>query len=153
MGLYMYELMTNQGWNVDITRKDDIDLPPGERTEIVRNSGADICLSLHINAFNGEAKGAETIHSIHSDGKLATKILDRIVKSGMDRRRVFSRESERNPGQDYYFMHRETGSVQTVIIEYGFIDNWEDRQKLKNSDNRKMLVKATIEGLKNYLEN
>jgi hypothetical protein len=43
-------------------------------------------------------------------------------------RRVFTRQGVN--GADYYFMHRETSPVETVIIEYGFASNGEDSKLL-----------------------
>lgn len=124
------------------TRTKDLTLDSVTRTNTVRNSGAKYCLSHHFNAFNGSARGVETIHSIYADDKLATKLCDAIVKaSGFPKRRVFSRKG--NNG-DYYFMHRLTGSVQTIIIEYGFLDNKEDYAKLKSKSFRVKLYESVI---------
>src|SRR5690606_26051687 len=92
------------------------------RTSIIKASGAVECLSNHINAGGGH--GAETIYSIYSDGKLANKLLDALVATGQKRRRAFTRQGAN--GRDYYFMHRDTGNVDTTIIEYAFIDNADD---------------------------
>ena len=130
ISLYQFERLKGLGVDVELTRDVDVFLSPNDRTKIVRESKADICISNHVNVYNGKAHGAETIHSIFSDGKLATMLLDGLVELGAYRRRVFSKESDNYKGQDYYYMHRRTGNVQTVIIEYGFADNIEDTQKI-----------------------
>lgn len=134
LSLYQYERFKELGVPVGLTRREDVFLNPQDRTRIVRESGADICISNHINYFsNSQAEGAEVIHSIHTNGKLANMILDELVNRGATGRRAFSKENPNNPGQDYYFMHRLTGSVETVIIEYGFASNESDTEKiLKN---------------------
>ncbi|WIF94319.1 N-acetylmuramoyl-L-alanine amidase family protein [Caminicella sporogenes] len=131
ISLYQYKRFKELGIDVELTRHKDIYLSPTERTNIVKKSGASICISNHINAGGGE--GAETIHSIYSDGKLANMIMDELVIEGQKKRRVFCRESTKYKGKDYYFMHRETGKVQTVIVEYGFADNEEDTKKILNN--------------------
>ena len=79
--------------------------------------------SNHWNAFNGQARGVETIHSFRANPRFAQKLAGQIVKdSGLPLRRVFSRKTA-NQKSDYYFMHRLTGTTRTVIIEYGFIDH------------------------------
>jgi N-acetylmuramoyl-L-alanine amidase len=114
---------------VALTRKADITLEPTERTKIVRESGAKYCLSNHINAAgNPAARGVETIHSLKTDGKLAHALFRAVVDAGMLARRVFTRQGVN--GADYYFMHRETSPVETVIIEYGFASNGEDSKLL-----------------------
>ncbi|MFZ5969306.1 MAG: N-acetylmuramoyl-L-alanine amidase family protein [Bacillota bacterium] len=131
MSLYQYERFQELGVSVALTRDSDITLTAGTRTQIVRESGARICLSNHINAGGGE--GAEVIHSIHRSNKFAKLILDEIVKAGQKGRRVYARVSSYDQKRDYYYMHRETGSAETVIIEYGFADHEKDAQRLLNN--------------------
>lgn len=155
ISLYQYKRFKELGINVALTRNNDKYIDSTPRTNIVKSSGAKYCISNHINAGGGE--GAETIHSIHSNGRFATLILDELVKEGAKRRRVFTRKN--SSGSDWYFMHRMTGSVETVIIEYGFADNKNDTEKIKNDwkDYAEAVVKAfckyighkyTVSGLK-----
>ena len=126
ISLYQYERFEELGVPISITRDSDIYLSPTTRTEIVRESGAKYCISNHINAYKPEARGVETIHSIYSDDRLARELYQAIVDEGMLGRRVFSKEGK--TGKDYYYMHRETGAVKTVIIEYGFATNKQDTE-------------------------
>ncbi len=115
------------GIKVVMTRTGDEYLDSVPRTTRVKNSGAKYCISNHINAGGGE--GAETIHSIHGSAQIATGILNALVAAGAKKRRVFSR---RGVSGDYYYMHRMTGAVDTIIVEYGFADNASDTQKIIN---------------------
>jgi len=128
---YQAERFKQLGVAVQMTRMTDEYLSATERTLRVQDSGAKFCISNHINsAGNPSARGVETIHSIHNDGKLAKAIFDSIVSAGMHGRRVFMRALESNKAKDYYFMHRETGNVTTIIVEYGFASNDEDAQMM-----------------------
>ncbi|MDF2547540.1 MAG: N-acetylmuramoyl-L-alanine amidase [Anaerosolibacter sp.] len=147
---YMYDRFNELGIDVALTRMDDVTLTSGERTKKVRASRADICISNHINAYNGQAQGAETIYSIHSDGKLATMILDNLVKAGAKRRRAFTRTLPESSNKDYYFMIRETGDVETVIVEYGFADNPKDAEKIIN--HWRAYAEAVIKSVCDYKE-
>lgn len=144
ISLYQYERFKELGILVVLTRDSDIYLSPSDRTKIVKDSGAKYCISNHINAAIPTAKGVETIHSIYSDGKLATKLYEAIVSEGMKGRRVFSKESTKAKGKDYYYMHRDTGSITTTIIEYGFATNTEDTKLLLKhwQDYAESVVKA-----------
>lgn len=146
ISLYQLQRFKELGVDACITRDEDMYLGPAERTKIVRKSNSDICISNHINAGGGE--GAETIHSISSNGKLANLILDEMVSSGQKKRRVFCKESARQPGKDYYYMHRQTGSTETVIVEYGFADNAADTQRIKN--NWKAYAEAVVKAVCEY---
>ena len=150
ISLYMKERMEMLGFEVIMTRTSDTTLRWHERAEFVKKSGARLCISNHINAGGGQ--GAETIYSIHSDGRLAQLILDELGKAGMKKRRAFSKKSSLYPGRDYYYMHRKTGPVETVIVEYGFIDREEDRKKLIDTAFRNKLAEGVIKAVCTYLE-
>lgn len=131
ISLYQFHRCQELGIPTVLTRKDDTYLGYKTRSNLVKDSGARYCISNHINnASNPNASGAETIHSIYSDGKMANAILNEIVKQGMDKRRVFTRASNHDPTKDYYYMHRLTGSVETVIVEYGFASNDSDKKRI-----------------------
>jgi N-acetylmuramoyl-L-alanine amidase len=125
VSLHQYEFLKKLGIPCKLTRKTDIDLSPDKRSELVRSSGATVCLSNHFNAGGGS--GAEVIHSKYATTAFAKSTADALKKI-MPVRRVFSREGAN--GKDYYYMHRLTGQVETLIIEYGFLDSAVDRKKL-----------------------
>lgn len=143
ISLYQYNRLKELGANVAITRTTDRTLDSAPRTNLIRGK-YDYCLSNHFNAFNGSARGVETIHSIYSNGETAKRLADAIVKaSGLPLRRVFKREGRSG---DYYFMHRLTGSTETTISEYGFIDNKQDHDYYKNEDNFYKVAEAVVKG-------
>lgn len=143
ISLYQYERLKELGANVAITRKDDRTLDSVARTNLIRGK-YDYCVSNHWNAFNGQARGIETIHSIHANPEFATNLANALVGvSGLPMRRVFSRAN--NSGTDFYFMHRLTGSTQTVIIEYAFMDHRADHDWYQNDDNFYKAAEAAIE--------
>lgn len=124
ISLYQFERFKELGVPVALTRDKDVYLGPDKRTDIVKNSGAEYCLSNHINAGGGD--GAEFIHSIYSNGEVEQKMAKAIKEDGQNVRRVFTRHYPGNSNLDYYYMHRETGSVKTTIAEYGFADSPRD---------------------------
>ena len=122
ISLYQYKRLEELGARVALSRAGDETLPSYSRVARIKDQ-YDYCISNHWNAFNGQARGVETIHSYRANPLFAQKLADQIVKdSGLPLRRVFSRKTA-NQKSDYYFMHRLTGTTKTVIIEYGFIDH------------------------------
>nr|WP_278430442.1 N-acetylmuramoyl-L-alanine amidase [Brevibacillus laterosporus] len=111
------------------TRTTDTPLMPPQRTAAVKQSGAKFCISNHINAGRGE--GVEAIHSIHACEELAKVLAQSVADCGQKFRKAYSRQG--NGSTDYYFMHRDTGAVDTTILEYGFIDNTGDAARLKSN--------------------
>ena len=49
-----------------------------------------------------------------------------LEKSGQNLRKVYQRRLPSNPSRDYYFIHRNTGNTEPVIVEYGFLDSSKD---------------------------
>lgn len=150
ISLYQYRLFKQLGINVTMTRFKDEYIDLENRAKIVRDSNSDICISNHINNYTDTSvRGAEIIYSIYSDGKLAKEIMEEIVKEGASKRNVFSKEHPNNFKQDYYYMNRHTGRVQTIIIEYGFASNKLDTKKILK--NWRKYSNAVVRGTLNYL--
>ena len=100
-----------------------------------------------MNLSGGE--GAEVIYALRNNSDLANDILDELGNAGLTKRKVFQRRLPSNPSKDYYFIHRETGNTQPVIVEYGFLDTISDANKLKN--NYKSYAEAVVRGVLKYL--
>ena len=137
-------ILSHNGISHERTRTTDATVEPSIRAARIKNSGADYCISSHINAGGG--RGAETIHSIYSQtGKrLAEMILEELGKVGLETRRAYSRAGSNG---DYYFMHRLTGNVTTIIVEYGFIDTKSDHDFLAKAENRQKCAEAVVKAL------
>jgi hypothetical protein len=145
MSQYQFKRLKELGARVAMTRKSDVTLSPTERIARVKNK-YDVCVSNHWNAFDGSARGVEAIHSLHAKPAFAKDLANRIVKaSGLQFRRVFTREMSK--GVDYYFMHRLTGKTETVIVEYGFIDNKQDNEMYQRREIFQQVAEAVIEGI------
>ena len=132
---YMYNRFKELGVPVAITRDTDKTLTRNERLNTMRNTfGNDskvLVLSNHINAGNGE--GAEVVYPLRSSPTLARNILDEIGAKGQVKRKIYQRVLPENPSKDYYYIMRETPNTTALLIEYGFIDNPRDAQKLQNN--------------------
>lgn len=140
ISLYQYRRFQELNIPVAITRTTDVTLTADQRTQMVRESGARYCISNHINSGGG--RGSEVIYSIYGSPQLPNLIQAELKAAGMPNRRIFTRTLPNNPNADYYFMHRQTGSVETVIVEYGFADNAQDASTL--ASNWEALAEAVI---------
>ena len=59
--------------------------------------------------------------------------LENIKSAGQIGRGVYQRVLPENPSKDYYYILRETGNVEPILVEYGFIDNTRDAYKLQTN--------------------
>ena len=149
---YMYELFQERGIPVAITRTTDETVDPTERVERILapfGSGKNvIVISNHINAGGGD--GAEVIYALRNNSKLSNLILDKFKDAGQNIRDAFQRRLPSNTAKDYYFIHRNTGNTEPVIVEYGFLDSTlDDPTQLKND--YKELTKAVVAAVLEYI--
>ena len=147
---YMYDRFKELGVPVYMTRDNDVTLNPNDRVEkILSFLGNDpnvIVISNHLNAGGGN--GAEVIYALRNSSKLANMILDNIGNTGQSKRRIYQRRLPSNNSKDYYYIHRNTGNTEPVIVEYAFIDNEKDNNFFKN--NYKELAEAVIKSVLEY---
>ncbi len=131
----LYDKLKLLGIPVYLTRTVDETLSPSERTDrILKAFGNDknvIVVSNHINAGGGD--GAEVIYALRNTSTLSNLILDKLNEEGQNVRKAYQRRLPSDTSKDYYFIHRDTGVTEPVIVEYGFLDSsLDDVNQLKN---------------------
>ena len=148
---YIYDRLKQLGVPVYITRDTDETLDRNERVNRILNAFGNspdvIVLSNHINAGGGE--GAEVVYALRNDDTLAKSILEELEKAGQKGRKYYQRRLPENPSKDYYFIQRLTGDTESLLIEYGFIDNKNDLYKLQN--NLLDYGEAVVKAVANYI--
>ena len=148
---YMYDRFKQLGIPVTLTRDIDVTLTPTDRTKkIIDAYGNDqnvIVISNHLNAGGGT--GAEVIYALRNSNSLADSVLENIGLTGQSTRRTYQRTLPSNPSKDYYFIHRDTGNTEPLIIEYGFIDDKPTNVQFLNN-NYKEIAEAVIKSVLEY---
>lgn len=148
---YMYDRFKELGIPVAITRDSDTTLSPTDRVNTILNkfgnSSDVILISNHVNSGGGE--GAEVIYALRNRDTLAKRILENIGAAGQETRKYYQRRLPSDTSKDYYFIHRNTGNLEPLIVEYGFIDDTKDVEFLK--ENYKELAEAVISAVANYI--
>lgn len=150
--LYIYNRLNELGVPVKITRTTDETLDRKERINRIMNAFGNrsdvILISNHINAGGGD--GAEIVYALRNDDTLATNILSEIAKQGQNIRGAYQRRLPENPSKDYYFIIRDTGNLQSLLLEYGFIDSpKDDVYQLQN--NLEDYAEAVVKALTDYI--
>lgn len=148
---YMYDRFKELGVPVAITRDSDTTLSPTDRVNTILNkfgnSSDVILISNHVNSGGGE--GAEVIYALRNRDTIARRILENIGATGQTTRKYYQRRLPSDTSKDYYFIHRNTGNLEPLIVEYGFIDDTKDVEFLK--ENYKELAEAVISAVANYI--
>lgn len=150
--LYMYDRFNELGIPVKLTRNTDETLNKGDRIKRILNAFGNsndvIVISNHINAGGGD--GAEVVYALRNSDNLAKSVLNNIAKEGQNVRSYYQRRLPEDPTKDYYFIHRETGRTQPILVEYGFIDSpKDDISQLKNNLND--YAEAVVKSVAQYI--
>ena len=143
---YIHDRLDELGIENEMVRTNDVALEPSARVAKIKSfygDGKDVILvSNHINAGGGE--GAEIIYALRNSDAFSKKISNELENSGRQVRKYYQRRYPSDSSKDYYFIHRNTGNIEPVIVEYGFLDNETDANLLKNywKDYAEAVVKA-----------
>lgn len=89
------------------------------------------------------------IYALRNTSTLPNLILDNLEDAGQIIRKAYQRRLPSDPSKDYYFMQRNTGDVQSFTVEYGFLDNTTDANKLKN--NWQEYADAVVDAVMQYI--
>ena len=93
-------------------------------------------------------EGAEIVYALRNDDTLASMALENIGDAGQKMRKIYQRRLPEDPSKDYYYIIRETTPMQSLLVEYGFIDNTADQQKLQN--NLTDYVEGVVKAIADY---
>ena len=147
---YMYNRFKELGVPVSMTRTGDVTLSPKSRVNKIKGfygNGKDvIVISNHLNAGGGN--GAEVIYALRNTNSLSKKVLNEIGNAGQKTRKYYQLRLPSNSKKDYYFIHRDTPNNESIIVEYGFVDNKEDSNRIKN--NYKKYAEAVVKAVCDY---
>lgn len=143
---YIHERLDQLGVPNTMVRTTDETIEPNERVQKIvapYGKGKDVLvISNHINAGGGQ--GSEIIYALRNSDVFSKKIANELENGGRDVRKYYQRRYPSDPSKDYYFIHRNTGDTEAVIVEYGFLDNAQDAELLKKywKDYAESVVKA-----------
>jgi N-acetylmuramoyl-L-alanine amidase len=121
-------------------RADTVRESLSKRCDKANAAKVDIYVSIHFNAFNGQANGTELFATSDTGRKIAKPVLDEIVKLGFFNRGVKS--------GSHLFVLRNT-NMPAILVEGCFIDS----QKDMNLFNSEATANAIVKGLTGQVPN
>ena len=148
------EYLEQGGAEVILTRNADTALggskhaDMAERQRIANETGADILVSIHQNAFpSAKAKGAQVFYHKSSErGKILAECVQESLKSRVDgSNRRMAKENK-----EYYILR--TTQIPAVIVECGFLSNAEEERLLNDTAYQERLAWAVYCGILDYFE-
>lgn len=133
-----------------LTREEDKTVYKSTRGKMAKD--ADLFISQHTNAHNGQARGTEVFYSVERPGdrKLAAELSEKIAYAfNVPNRGAKTRESENYPGRDHFTVFKnavDVGAKRILLVESLFHDNIYDEKILLDNANLKKIaeIQATI---------
>ncbi|MEQ3595449.1 N-acetylmuramoyl-L-alanine amidase [Bacillus sp. GX] len=125
-----------------------------ERVKFAKQNQGDIFISIHANAFNGNAKGTETYYYNSSKSeKTNPHVEESYVLAEKIQTRLVEALQTRDRGVKHGDLHvvREN-DMPAVLTELAFIDNGIDYSKLSTASGRQIAAEAIYEGILDYYE-
>lgn len=133
-----------KGVKVILTRNSDTYPSLSQRAHIANSAKADLFISDHKNAYNGQARGFETF--TYSNASTASRAYQNVIH-----REVYSRIKkygipDRGQKSANYQVLRET-KMPAVLLEEAFIDNKKDNDLLRSSAFKNDYVEGVVAGI------
>lgn len=160
IAMKLKEKLEEKNMTVIMTRTEDIALndesASGKKTSDMRNrvkiineANADVCISIHQNSYTSkEVKGAQIFYySKSDDGKRLAELIQESLKETLNDGNK-RKEKENN---NYYMLLKS--ECPSVIVECGFLSNWEDATNLKDEFYQYKIAEAICSAVERYLLN
>lgn len=147
VGLEVVEILEEKGVEVTTSRTDDTFVSLGDRVKMANAAGADIFVSIHVNAAsNVKARGIETFSYINSTSggdKLAKNIHEELLKEN-----IFITNRGLKTAN---FQVLRQSKMPAALTELGFISNKDDADIIRKKANQSRMAKAIAKGILKHL--
>lgn len=148
---YMYDRLKALNIPVALTRDTDETLDRDERVEraisFFGNGNDVILISNHVGS--GTKEGAEVIYALRNTDTLARLISSALEQEGQVVEKYYQRRLPDDTSKDYYYIHRLTGDIQPILIEYGSIENESDLNRI--TTNLENYAEAVVRAIVQYI--
>jgi N-acetylmuramoyl-L-alanine amidase len=157
-------LLVNRGYQVYMSRTNDTNLGLLDRPQMANNLATDIFVSIHTNSTGAGSTTATGIESYYYeyDPGYPSKINeemhnnpDRILKSVtltsliQENMISYTGANDRGTDGDTFAVIREA-AMPATLLEMGFINNSNERQKLFTDSYQNQIAKAIADGIHEY---
>ena len=147
---YINNRLNELGIDSFLVRDDDSTLTTDERVNLINNkygNGNDIIvLSNRLN--KGGNSGVEIIYALRNNSKLASLIASNLEDVDANVEKYYQQRNSIDTALDDDLLIRNTKNNQTIIVNYGYVDNTSDANKIKNE--YESLAEAVVKTISTY---
>ena len=146
ISLKLQETLEAAGYNVVMTRTGETAGDLYERSELANAVGADLFVSVHINA-SGTVPTFQGLYTYHHPSSSRSKTFAQMVQSAVC---AATGAIDRGIASADFVVLRET-NMAAVLVECGFMSNVEELERLKTDDYQWKLAQGITQGVTDYL--
>lgn len=153
IALKVEKLLKKEGISVLMTRREDRGLEPEgsrnkkvedmkARVKLINETAPQLAVSIHQNSYqSGDVKGAQVFYFTHSsEGKQVAETIQNSLEA------LDAENHRKAKANDTYYLLKRT-EVPTVIVECGFLSNWEEAQRLTEDEYQQKVAEAVYSGI------
>ena len=146
---YIYDRLKQLNIDTILIRENDEYIDSNERKDRIINSfGNNPKVIAIVNKLSNEGDGVEIIYALRNKDNLSKRISDNLKNSNIKVNKYYQKRSEEDTSKDYYDIQKDTENIETIIINYGNINNKEEADNLNN--NYKVYAEAVIKAILEY---
>lgn len=118
------------------------------RMKIINTENVDICISIHQNSYSSKnVKGAQVFyHTQSEEGRILGEILQNMLIEKVD-----NTNHRKAKADNSYYILKKSNCI-SIIVECGFLSNWEDATNLVDEYYQEKIAEALCEGIKSYIK-
>lgn len=117
-----------------------------KRLDIIKKSGADLFLSIHMNSFSDSSVNG--LHIFYDKNHPDIEPLAKMIQENISSVTGASAHAVKTADEKLFLMKQSP--VPAVLVECGFLSNPEEEQKLKSDEYQAKIAWAIAKSLENY---
>lgn len=146
---YIFNRLKSLGADVKIIRTTDEYISEDDRANNILNAyGNNSKVVALSNMLGNTGSGAEIIYALRNNSNLASSLAENLDDAGLTVSKYYQRRSENDTSKDYYNIQKDTGLIETIIVNYGNINNINEATNIKNE--WEDYAEAVVKSLANY---
>ena len=146
---YIFNRLKSLGADVKIIRTTDEYISEDDRANKILNAyGNNSKVVALSNMLGNTGSGAEIIYALRNNSNLASSLAENLDDAGLIVSKYYQRRSENDTSKDYYNIQKDTGLIETIVVNYGNINNINEATNIKNE--WEDYAEAVVKSLANY---
>lgn len=146
---YIFNRLKSLGADVKIIRTTDEYISEDDRANKILNAyGNNSKVVALSNMLGNTGSGAEIIYALRNNSNLASALAENLDDAGLTVSKYYQRRSENDTSKDYYNIQKDTGLIETIIVNYGNINNINEATNIKNE--WEDYAESVVKSLANY---